>query len=293
MPKSMTGYGRAGSQEENWTLAWEIRSLNNRHLDLKWKIPPTLYAHQKEWENEIRAVANRGGVEIYLGLRINNPELQSLTLDAAQAGAMLVELERLAAGMNLPFSPDLNRFMAIPSLWKDTGSIDNPELVRSLTETLKKALADWDEARVREGLALEEDLRARFARLGELVEEIRGLASQTAPERFALLQERVGKLLADSGVQVDPDRMLQELAVISDRLDVSEELTRLEVHLRGIDGYFSQTEPVGRKLDFMVQECFREINTCGNKSQNTSISQLVVTFKAELEKCREQIQNLE
>ncbi len=293
MPKSMTGYGRAAAQEENWTLAWEIRSLNNRHLDLKWKIPPTLYAHQKEWENEVRNVASRGGVELYLGLRINNPDLQSLSLDTATAGSMLMELRRLAESMGIAYAPDLNRLMGIPSLWKDTGAIDNPELIESLTATLKLALTDWDEARVREGLALEEDLRARFARLAELVAEIRELASQTASERFALLQERVGKLLAESGVQTDPDRMLQELAVISDRIDVSEELTRLEIHLRGIDAYFRQAEPVGRKLDFMVQECFREINTCGNKSQNTAISQLVVTFKAELEKCREQIQNLE
>ena len=293
MPKSMTGYGRASAQEEGWTLSWEIRSLNNRHLDLKWKIPPTLYAHQKEWENEVRGVANRGGVELFLGLKINNPALQSLSLDRTMATAMLQELEQMASSLGLSYSPDLSRLLNIPSLWKDSGCIDNPQLIESLTATLKTALSDWDEARVREGLALEEDLRLRFARLAELVEEIRALAAQTAPERFALLQERVGKLLADSGVQIDADRMLQELAAISDRIDVSEELTRLEIHLKGIDGYFNQTEPVGRKLDFMVQECFREINTCGNKSQNTSISQLVVTFKAELEKCREQIQNLE
>jgi len=293
MLKSMTGYGRASAQEDNWTLSWEIRSLNNRHLDLKWKIPPTLNAHQKAWENEVRAVAARGGVELFLGLKINNPELQSLSLDTTMAGSMLRELERLAASLGIAHTPDLSRLMAISALWKESGTIDNPQLVGSLTETLKKALSDWDEARVREGLALEEDLRVRFARLGELVIEIRALAALTAPERFAQLQERVGKLMAETGAQIDPDRMLQELATISDRVDVSEELTRLEIHLRGIDGYFRQTEPVGRKLDFMVQECFREINTCGNKSQNTSISQLVVTFKAELEKCREQIQNLE
>ena len=293
MPKSMTGYGRAGAQEDNWTLSWEIRSLNNRHLDIKWKIPPTLYAHQKAWEGEVRAVAARGGVELFLGLKINNPELQSLSLDSTMASAMLRELDRLATSLGVPHTPDLNRLLGISALWKDSGSIENPELLQSLTETLRKALADWDEARVREGLALEDDLRARFARLAELVAEIRELASHTAQDRFALLRERVDKLLADTGVQIDPDRMLQELAVISDRIDVSEELTRLEVHLQGIDGYFSQTEPVGRKLDFMVQECFREINTCGNKSQNTAISQLVVAFKGELEKCREQIQNLE
>jgi uncharacterized protein (TIGR00255 family) len=101
MPKSMTGYGRASAQEEGWTLSWEIRSLNNRHLDLKWKIPPTLYAHQKDWENEVRGVASRGGVELFLGLKINNPELQSLSLDRTMAAAMLQELDRLAATMGL------------------------------------------------------------------------------------------------------------------------------------------------------------------------------------------------
>lgn len=293
MPKSMTGYGRATAQEESWTLTWEIRSLNNRHLDLKWKIPPTLYAHQKIWENEVKAVANRGGVELFLGLRITNPELQAVSLDASQAAAMFAELDKLARATGVTHTPDLNRLLAIPALWKDAGSIDNPLLVHSLTETLRQALTDWDASRIREGQALEDDLRTRFARLANLVTEITTLAATTAQDRFQLLQDRVGKLVADAGVQVDPDRMLQELAIIADRVDVSEELTRLDIHLRGIDTYFRQSEPVGRKLDFMVQECFREINTCGNKSQNTAISQLVVTFKAELEKCREQIQNLE
>lgn len=274
-------------------LSWEIRSLNNRHLDLKWKIPPTLYAHQKEWENVVRSFAIRGGVELFLGLKILNPELQSINLDVNLATAMLRELNSLAQNTGAQFTPDLNRLMAIPSLWKESGTIDNPQLVQSLTQTLRQALTDWDATRQREGLALEEDLRVRFARLRELVIKIRELAGQTAQDRFALLQERVGKLLTENGVALDPDRMLQELAIIADRIDVSEELTRLDIHLQGIDGYFKQQEAVGRKLDFLVQECFREINTCGNKSQNTQISQLVVEFKAELEKCREQIQNLE
>ncbi len=293
MPKSMTGYGRASAQEPGWMLSWEIRSLNNRHLDLKWKIPPTLYAHQKEWENVVRSFAIRGGVELFLGLKILNPELQSINLDVNLATAMLRELNSLAQNTGAQFTPDLNRLMAIPSLWKESGTIDNPQLVQSLTQTLRQALTDWDATRQREGLALEEDLRVRFARLRELVIKIRELAGQTAQDRFALLQERVGKLLTENGVALDPDRMLQELAIIADRIDVSEELTRLDIHLQGIDGYFKQQEAVGRKLDFLVQECFREINTCGNKSQNTQISQLVVEFKAELEKCREQIQNLE
>lgn len=293
MPKSMTGYGRACTQESGWIVTWEIRSLNNRHLDLKWKIPPTMYAHQKDWEPLVRNVANRGGVELFLNVRILSPELQSIRLDTNLAQSMIQELTSVAAAQGVEFTADLNRLMAIPALWKDTGMIDNDELKNSLSATLTRALSDWDEARVREGLALEDDLRARFAHLAGLVEQIKVLAADTAQDRFAQLQARVAKLVEDAGVQIDPDRMLQELAIIADRIDVSEELTRLDVHLQGIDGFFNQSVPVGRKLDFMVQECFREINTCGNKCQNTSISQLVVEFKGELEKCREQIQNLE
>jgi len=293
MAKSMTGYGRTTSQAENWIITWEIRSLNSRHLDLKWKIPPTLYAQQKHWENEVKHLASRGGVELFLRLNITDPNLQNITLDTTQALTMFAELQTLAQNHDLLFTPDLNRLMAIAPLWKDSGSIDNEQLVQSLTQTLQQSLADWDTSRVIEGQALEDDLRTRFANLSVLVKKIKELTTTTAPERFSLLQERVQKLIADTGIHIDEERMLQELAIIADRIDVSEELTRLDIHLESIDSYFQQSGPVGRKLDFMVQECFREINTCGNKSQNSAISQLVVDFKAELEKCREQIQNLE
>lgn len=293
MPKSMTGFGRATAQEEGWTLTWEIKSLNSRHLDLKWKIPPTLYAHQKLWENEVRAVASRGGVELFLNLRITSPELQSVVLDTTLAQAMFNELHRLAKDMNVTCTPDLNRLLAIPSMWKDAGSTDSPQLVESLTKTLREALTEWDSARANEGQALTEDLLARFGRMAQMVESIRELATQTAPERLTLLRERIDKLLTENVPPLDEDRMLQELAFMADRMDVSEELTRLNVHLESVRQCLGQEGPVGRKLDFMVQECFREINTCGNKCQNTQISQLTVEFKAELEKCREQIQNLE
>ncbi|NLY41448.1 MAG: YicC family protein [Desulfovibrionales bacterium] len=293
MPKSMTGYGRATTNTDNWSLTWEIRSLNNRHLDLKWKIPPTLYGLQKTWEAVVRAVAARGGVELFLGLKILNPELQSISLDTTLASAMLRQLSALAAENNHPFTPDLNRLLAVQGLWRDMGNIDNPALLADLTATLERAVADWDVSRQHEGQALQADLCARFATLGQMVAEIKTLAQGTAAERLAQMQERINKLLAETSITVDPDRMLQELAVLADKVDVSEELTRLEIHLRSIDNYFQTSEPIGRKLDFMVQECFREINTCGNKSQNTQVSQVVVNFKAELEKCREQIQNLE
>jgi uncharacterized protein (TIGR00255 family) len=289
----MTGFGRATAQEKNWILTWEIKSLNSRHLDLKWKIPPAFNAQQKIWENEVRAVAGRGSVELFLSLRFTSPELQPMVLDTTLAQTMFKELHRLAEEMGVTYTPDLNRLPAIPSMWQDAGSPDSPELLHSLTETLRRALAEWDKTRIHEGRALTQDLLERFERMEQLVESIRELTSQTAPERLALLRERVDKLLTETVPPPDEDRMLQELALMADRMDVSEELTRLGVHLESIRQGLEEDEPIGRKLDFMVQECFREINTCGNKCQNAQISGLCVEFKAELEKCREQIQNLE
>jgi uncharacterized protein (TIGR00255 family) len=177
----MTGYGRASAQQEGWSLTWEIRSLHNRHLDLKWKIPPTLYAHQKDWENEVKAVASRGGVELFLGLKIMNPELQSLSLDTTMAASMLRELDLLAASMDVPHAPDLNRLLGISALWKDSGSIENPELVQSLTGTLRQALADWDAARGARGQALERTC-APLRAAGRTGGGVRDLASRTAAD---------------------------------------------------------------------------------------------------------------
>lgn len=293
MAKSMTGYGRFMAQEKGWNITWEIRSLNSRYLDLKWKIPPSLFAHQKNWEQEVKGLAQRGGIELFLRLTITDPTLQSLTLDSTQAQAMLAALSALAQETEVNFVPDLNRLLSIPSLWKDAGSIDFPQLVASLTHSLVQALVSWDATRAQEGQALVKDLLQRFDHLAQIVAQIKDLAQSTAAQRFELMHERINKLMAETNINIDPDRMVQELAIIADRIDISEELTRLEIHLQGIKNILHDSAPMGRKLDFMVQECFREINTCGNKSQNTDISQLVVNFKAELEKCREQIQNLE
>lgn len=293
MVKSMTGFGQAQMQTEKWAIFWEIKSINSRFLDLKWKIPHSLNALQSDWEKVVRNYAIRGRVELYLNMQILDPSLLGLNFDQTTASAMLTQLASFAKETNAQFCPDLNRFLNLSSLWRDQGGEIDPALKHDLLKTLENALIDWDQSKQKEGLAMAEDLKTRFNRLGQLVHKLEELAANNAEKRYADLKERVNKLLQEYSVQVDESRMLQELALLADRLDVSEELTRLKSHLKSMQDMIDRAGEIGRKLDFMLQETFREINTCSNKCHNVEMNHIAVEFKTELEKCREQAQNME
>ena len=293
MVKSMTGFGQAQMQTEKWAIFWEIKSINSRFLDLKWKIPHSLNALQSDWEKVVRNYAIRGRVELYLNMQILDPSLLGLNFDQTTASAMLTQLANFAEETNAQFCPDLNRFLNLSSLWRDQGGEIDPALKHDLLKTLENALIDWDQSKLKEGAALAEDLKTRINRLGQLVHKLEALAANNAEKRYADLKERVNKLLQEYSVQVDESRMLQELALLADRLDVSEELTRLKSHLKSMQDMIDRAGEIGRKLDFMLQETFREINTCSNKCHNVEMNHIAVEFKTELEKCREQAQNLE
>jgi len=293
MAKSMTGFGQAQMQTEKWAISWEIKSVNSRFLDLKWKTPHSLNALQPEWERVVRDHALRGRVELYLNLQILDPSLLGLTFDRATAVAMLGQLANLAEETNTEFRPDLNRFLNLSNLWRDKGGEIDPALKEDLHKTLENALIDWDQSKLKEGIALAEDLKTRLSKLRDLVYKLEKLAADNAENRYAELKQRVDKLLQEYSIQTDESRMLQELALLADRLDVSEELTRLKSHLNSMQELVDKPGEIGRKLDFMLQETFREINTCSNKCHNIEMNRIAVDFKAELEKCREQAQNLE
>ncbi len=289
MPKSMTGYGRHQFSTTTWNATWEIRSVNSRHLDLRFKTPSFMNAMISGWEKEIKKTALRGKIDIFLAIHITDPQLQSIRLDQPLAQSMLNQLKHIAPSQD--WQADVSRFLNVPYVWKEDGLTENKVMQTGLLEGLKQAITAWDKERAREGNELADDLKKRHTFLVSTVEKLQDCSKNLAEEKFAVLQNRVNELLTDN--LVPEERMLQELAVLADKLDVSEELTRLRVHLKEIATLFEQPTEVGRKLDFLFQECFREINTCSNKAQNTDVSHLAVTFKAELEKCREQIQNLE
>ncbi len=292
-PKSMTGYGSSLTRNDHWSISWEIKSVNGKFLDLKWKIPQTMYGSVAGWEKTIRSKASRGRVELFLKVQINDPDLLGLELDTTMMEAMLSQLEKVANKRGHAITPDYNIFLSMPSLWKDARKKPHPQFTADIQAGLETALQDWNDCRTREGKALEEDVTSRIEVLKTIVLDIRAVAKDVVHDRFALVQERVNQLLEQTGIQVDDSRMLQELAILADKLDVSEELTRLDAHLEALEKTLTAGGEMGRKLDFLLQECFREINTCGNKVQKHDIGSKTVVFKAELEKCREQVQNLE
>ncbi|NCC23777.1 MAG: YicC family protein [Deltaproteobacteria bacterium] len=294
MSRSMTGFGQAVEHSRSWSIRWEIKSVNGRHLDVKWKLPQALNGLQAELETILRRTANRGRVDVYLDLQLLDPELVEIRFDRVQAMAMVKGLREFAgeAGERA-WEPDPNVFLRIPSLWSESRKELDPGLRKDLLDWFGRAVNVWDESRIREGQALFEDMAARIEALKGLLVKIRYGAENSAQDRFEAMRIRVESMLDRFKVEMDDTRLVQELVIISDRVDVSEELTRLEVHLTEIDRTMKAGGELGRRLDFLLQECFREINTCGNKIQSQDVGVMVVEFKTGLEKIREQVQNLE
>ena len=292
MLRSMTGFGRSVMEDADWTQTWEIRSVNSRRLDLKWRLPPLARGLEAGLERIVRRHAVRGKVDVSLIIEDRNGA-RPVRFDERRAWAMLSSLRDLGAARDLAFAPDLNVLLGIDSLWLAEDEEPDETLPARLEEGLETALADWNDAREAEGRSLSRDLVTRILRLEEWVTRIEDRAPDIREERFDALRDRVADVMAGLHAEPDENRLLQELVIVTDKLDVSEELTRLRAHLERLRDLMSAGLDAGRRLDFTLQEFFREINTCGNKIQDAQLSRLVVDFKNELEKCREQVQNLE
>lgn len=291
--RSMTGFGRCIMENELFTQQWEIRSVNGKRLDIKWTLPPSVANLENRFDKMVRKYAARGRVNIDLNLQFlaADPDLH---FDKARARGMLASVVALATEHGDSFQPDYNALLTIPELWISSAEDVDEEVVLTLEKGLALALEDWNESRETEGAALGHDLLARVLRLEQWTDILRERAPAIKEERAEALRERIMEELAVHNLgELAETRFLQEAVILLDRLDVTEELTRLNTHLERMRELFASDADVGRRLDFTLQECFREITTCGNKVPDVQLSRLVVDYKNELEKCREQAQNLE
>ncbi len=293
MLRSMTGFGRCLVENSHMTQQWEIRSVNGRHLDIRWHLSSSLRSVQARLEKILRQHAFRGRVDISLMLHYGADAARQAQFDVSQASAMLDALYSLAKERGEAFVPDYNALLSIPPLWGDMGHEAEEELASRLEEGLLVAIDDWNESRAAEGQSLAIDLQSRILRAEQWAQIIEERVPQIKEERINTVRERLHDLLQQQGLELDEGRFLQEVVILSDKVDVSEEITRLRTHLERLNELLLQGKDVGRRLDFTLQECFREINTCGNKIPDVQLSRIVVDFKNELEKCREQAQNLE
>lgn len=294
MPYSMTGFGRCLVEDAHYIQQWEIKSVNSRHLDIKWRLPLHVRSLEARLEKVVRTAARRGRIDIHLALRPAAGLAVQAAFDVGQAHAMLDALAALAASRGEDFMPDHTALLHVHSLWGDVGAEVEDDITLCLEDGLRLALEDWNESRATEGHALTVDIHARILRMEEWTDILYRRAPAIKEDRLTLARERLDEALAQhSDAGLDEGRFLQELVILADKADVSEEITRLNAHLARLRELLSADADAGRRLDFTLQECFREINTCGNKIQDVQISRIVVDFKNELEKCREQVQNME
>ena len=289
MTISMTGFGAADAQWEAWICQVEIRSVNQRFLDIRCRLPLGFQTMEPEIKKQIKAVSSRGKIDCSIKLEKGaSEEKLKLNLERAQHyNELLTEFEALSGRKVGVDARDLSSLNII----EENKSGEPPEKCEKvIRECLSRALEGLQEMKEREGQAMQSDIQQRLSSCGNIVNSIEKL-SQAEPERFRdRIQERFSQLT--EGIEINPERLEQEIALLADRLDISEEVVRFRTHLEHMDEIMSQRE-VGKKAEFLLQELNREVNTMASKSNHAGISQSSVEIKSDLEKVREQLQNIE
>ncbi|MBI4509363.1 MAG: YicC family protein [Deltaproteobacteria bacterium] len=291
--RSMTGHGRGRSQRGDRAAIVEIRAVNHRFLDLKFRgqsLDPIL---EDRVQQAIRGRADRGAFTVMVR-KEGGGEGAGARVDASAARGMLAAIEDLGRILGRDGEVSLEFLASQPGIivsGEETVDVDFEWALYA--PAVEDALLELTSMRKREGAALAQDISDRLARLESLAVEISHLAAVAPEEWRRRLTERVQKLLSGTQVPVDESRLANEIALLADRLDVTEEVVRLRSHVSQARSLLPSDAPVGRRLDFLVQELGREINTIGSKAQSAEITRRVVDAKAELEKIREQVQNVE
>jgi uncharacterized protein (TIGR00255 family) len=288
----MTGFGEATRQEERWTIGVEVRSVNNRHFKLSSKISDAYAMFEPALEQLVREQVRRGTVQV--SLRIDRPKRpEDYRINMIALSSYRDQLKGLRDSDDRAF--DLGALLLLPGVVEDCRS---SELVTDrawpeISEVVQAALASFQSARATEGRAMAAELTAMARALDSHLGVIVARGPQVTHNHHRRLVERVSALVREHGVAVEPGDLVREVAILTDRSDISEEIVRLRAHLCQFSETIDEAESSGRKLEFISQEMGREINTIGSKAGDVEISRSVVEIKALLEKIRELIQNVE
>jgi uncharacterized protein (TIGR00255 family) len=292
MIKSMTGYGKGQASSETVSLTVEIRSVNHRYSDVSIKAPRGLMSLESDMKKRVTARLARGKIDVFINQEYAAGSSALPALNRPLAAAYVELFER----MRTTFAIDSGISLPLLASQKDVIVVKEnelaPEEVASLVTTaIEEALDALEGMRLKEGEALCLDMEGRLSEVERLLSRIEERAPQVPLEWQGRLKERLSRLQRD--FEYDPQRVAQEIALFADRCDISEEIVRFHSHLQQFRSLQSAAEPVGRQMDFLVQELNREVNTMGSKSNDADMTRLVVAIKAELEKIREQVQNVE
>ena len=288
----MTGYGRGEADRAGKKISVELNSVNRKQSDIVINLPRDLAMLEPRIRQAINEKVSRGRMNVVVGLQEGPNGAGALALDTALARSYHEAMLTLQKELSAPGEITIGTILQAPGVMRSPEhTMDSDDAWPIVQRALNTALGDLIKMREREGKHLAKDLIHRLKTLRKEIKEIRGLYPDVVKKYRTVLRERLEKAGLD--LALDDERLLKEVTIFADRSDISEELTRLESHLAQFAHHLRKNEPVGRTLEFITQEIFRELNTLGAKSNDAAISQHVVACKSELEKIREQIQNLE
>ena len=290
--KSMTGYGRCVETVGGREFTVELRSVNNRYLDCTVKLPRALSFAEDAVKQAVKNAISRGKVDVFISMRSESGSDTKVTLNAPLVEGYLAAMKEMAQRYGVLDDISVSTLARMPDVFTvEREEVDEEQLLKDLMTVVDKAIAGYDAMRSAEGQALERDLRSRGETILELVAQVEAGSGETVAAYRARLEGKLREVLASTSI--DESRILTEAAIFADKVAVDEETVRLRSHLDQMNRMLGSGGAIGRKLDFLLQEMNRESNTIGSKCSDVRLARIVVDIKAELEKIREQTQNIE
>ena len=289
--KSMTGFGRARFENENRIYQVEIKSVNHRYSDITIKMPRAISYLEEKVKKEVQEKISRGKIDIFITFENNSVKGKNVRINHELAKIYIDELKNLSAENDINSNILVTEISKFPDVLTIENIEDEDTIWEELNTCLENAINNFIHMREEEGQKIKEDLLARIDRVNEKVCEISKYSTGLVEEYVVKLETRIKEILQTN--VVDQDRLKQEIVIYADKCSVEEELTRLNSHIQQFRKMLEDTTPIGKKIDFLIQEMNRETNTIGSKSGSLSITNLVIDMKTELEDIREQIQNIE
>ena len=292
MIKSMTGYGRAVETVNGREFTVELRSVNNRYLDCTVKLPRSVSFAEDAVKQAVKQSVSRGKVDVYITIKSENSNDTQISLNTSVVEGYLSAMRRMVSEYSVGDDISVSVLSRMPEVFSvEKPEVDEEQLKADLMSVVEKAIAGYDAMRCAEGKALDADLRSRGNTILELVEQVEAGNGQTVADYRTRLENKLREVLANTSI--DESRILTEAAIFADKVAVDEETVRLRSHLQQMNEMLTKGGATGRKLDFLLQEMNREANTIGSKCSDVKLARIVVDIKAELEKIREQTQNIE
>lgn len=289
----MTGFGRATTSEHNYSISVDLKTVNNRFLDVNMRLPSELQALESTIKKLISTRLSRGRVEA--NLQYDRTDEITLEINRPLITGFLAAMKDMRDEFSLAGEPDINVIARLPNVVSTKKEEPSTEFLSAIENTFSSALDDLEKMRAKEGEMLADELASRLGEIENRIPTIESESASVADEHSQRLTKRINEMLAktDSQIELDQARLAQEVAYLVDRADISEEITRLKSHIEHFRGIMKDKTDVGKRLDFLTQELNREANTIASKTNNMTVKENALAIKSEIEKIREQVQNVE